>query len=161
MSIFDQSLEALGARGRSTAAVAPGIPVPVAIGRQMKRRHPWLVWALSLLTFGVYFFIWWFKIHTELRRFDARQRIRPLTSLVAVLFGIVLLLPPLYSTAAIGDRIARAQIGAGRTPTCSGVVGLLLFFALGLHIVYYQTELNKIIDAYPTSPPNSRVALIA
>ncbi|MGA8113018.1 MAG: DUF4234 domain-containing protein [Actinocatenispora sp.] len=131
---------------------------PVATGVQMKRRGPWVSWALGLVTFGIYYLYWWYKIHEEMSYFDPRQRIDPLMSLMAVFVGPVILVPPLVSNFAQGDRIARAQRAAGLSPTCLGALGLLLYLCMGLVVVYYQSELNRIIDRYDV-PEGAQVPL--
>jgi hypothetical protein len=142
-------------------AVPPGAPLPpVAYGLQMKRRHPWGVWGLSLLTFGIYYVVWWYKIHHELAEYDPRQGIKPTTSFLAVFIGGFLILPPLITTATAGGRVSRAQRAAGLKASCSGGLGLLLFFCFGLVAVYYQAQLNRVVDRYRTDT-GTRVPLYA
>ena len=66
---------------------------------------------------------------------------------------------PLISFYNTGRRIADAQRSAGIPVTCNPVVGLLLCFVFGLQSLYYQAELNRIVDAYG-APERSQVALV-
>src|SRR6478609_10416929 len=47
-----------------------------------------------------------------------------------------------------GNRIATAQRAAGLAPTANPWIGFLLLFLFGLTPLYYQMELDKIIDHY-------------
>src|SRR5262245_30108493 len=48
--------------------------VPVAQGLQMKERNPVAVWiGLPLITLGIYFYVWYYKIHKEMAMFDRRR----------------------------------------------------------------------------------------
>jgi Domain of unknown function (DUF4234) len=132
------------------APLEPPVSEPVAFGLQMKRRHPWGVWGLGLVTLGIYYLVWWYKIHAEMARYDRRQDINPVISLVAVWFGSYILVPPFWSTAAQSGRINRALRAAGQEGDCSGGLGILLFILSLTVMVYYQSELNKIIDSYRT-----------
>ncbi|MGZ4663863.1 MAG: DUF4234 domain-containing protein, partial [Frankiaceae bacterium] len=40
-------------------------PAPVGYGIQGKTRGPWAVWLLSIITFGIYFLVWYYKINNE------------------------------------------------------------------------------------------------
>lgn len=126
----------------------------------MKRRHPWGVYGLMWLTLGIYYLVWWYKIHNEMAQYDPRQQIKPITSFTAVFIGGLIFFPPLISSAAAGGRVSRAQRAAGLQGTCSGGLGLLLYFCLGTIVVYYQSQLNKIIDRYGV-PTGERVPLYA
>lgn len=135
-------------------------PAPVASGLQMKRRNPVAVWlGLPLITLGVYYLVWLYKIHSELAMFDRRRMVGATGPVLAWTFGIVtLMIWPLVSTYNTGQTIAAAQRSAGFAATCSGGVGVLLVFVFGLHPLYYQAELNKIIAANPV-PEGTQVPL--
>ena len=131
------------------------------VGMQMKRRNVISVWLLlPLITLGVYPLVWYYLIHREMQEFDPRAKINPVGSLLTMIFGVVLCgIPPLVSFYNTGKRIADAQRAAGLAPTCSGLVGLLLSFVLGLGVLYYQVELNKIVDQYGNAPARGPVQL--
>lgn len=58
------------------------------------------------------------------------------------------MLAPLVSYYNCGTRIRNAQRAAGLQATCSPGIGMVLMLVFGLGILYYQMELNKIIDSY-------------
>lgn len=130
-------------------------------GQAMKQRHPVAVWLLPVVTFGIYGLVWWFKINSEMGRFDPRRPVSAGISLLAITFGAFILVPPYVSVYNTGQRIAERQRAAGLSQTCSPVLGLVLVFVFGLYSVYYQAELNKINEHYGNLPQNSPVALAA
>lgn len=145
------------------------LPMPVGAGmaqrptgRAMKRRNPVGVWlGLPLITLGVYTYVWYYKIHREMAEIDRRREVPvagPMLVLLLLGWTIVAPLVSLYNT---GNRIADAQRAAGLRPTCSAGIGLLLCFAFGLVSLYYQGELNKIVDAYDGAPAGAEIALRA
>jgi hypothetical protein len=122
---------------------------PVATGLAMKRRNPVGVWlGLPLITFGIYSYVWYYKIHREMAEFDRRRVVPVAGPLLVLLFLGWTVVAPLVSLYNTGNRIADAQRAAGLRPTCSAGIGLLLCFVFGLVSLYYQTELNKIVDTY-------------
>jgi hypothetical protein len=134
--------------------------VPTTTGSQMKARNPLGVWlGLPLITFGVYYLVWLFKVHSELAMFDRRRVVGTVGPVLAWLLGFATLMVwPLVSTYRTGRTIAATQRAAGLPVTCSGLVGLLLVFAFGTHSLYYQIEINKIVVVNP-EPTGAQVPL--
>jgi hypothetical protein len=130
-------------------------------GRAGKHRDPVTVWLLwPLLTLGVYWLVWYYKINREARRLGIR--VAPVASLLAITLGAIIIVPPFVSFYQTGERIARMQRSAGLTRTCSPVAGLLLMvFLFGSGTLYYQAELNRIWDHYGNPPKGSAVPLTA
>jgi hypothetical protein len=136
--------------GPPSGTALTGIP-----GREAgKTRNPWGVWLLSLVTFGIYQLWWYYEVNRELRDYDERIHVQPGVALMAQLFGWILLVPPIVSYVKTGGRIAQAQRLAGSTERCSGLVGLLLSL-IGFGSVYYQSQINKVWDAYGNPPPRT------
>ncbi|MDQ6856694.1 MAG: DUF4234 domain-containing protein [Candidatus Dormibacteraeota bacterium] len=138
----------------------------VVYNQSYKRRNPVAVWiGLPLITLGIYYFVWWYKINNEARRFLADPSIHPGVSVLAVTAGAVVVVPAFVSAYGTTGRIARMQERAGFPPgtRASGWTSLLLHFVFGLHALYMQTELNRTWDAYaqpghaalppPAAPP--------
>jgi uncharacterized membrane protein len=129
-------------------------------GRAGKTRNIFLVWLVwPLITLGVYYFVWYYKINREARDFDQRIEVNPTWSLLAVLVGWIIIVPPFVSIYRTGDRIARMQEAAGLPATCSGVLGLVLTFVASLQSLYYQAELNKIWVHLGNPPEGTQVTL--
>jgi hypothetical protein len=116
-----------------------------------KRRHPLAVWlGLPLITLGVYYFVWWYKINNEARRFLGDQSISPGVSVLAVTLGSLIVVPPFVSAYGTTGRIARMQERAGfpAGTRANPWISVLLHFVFGAHALYMQMELNRIWDAY-------------
>ena len=129
-------------------------------GRVGKNRNIFLVWLIwPLITLGIYFFVWYYKVNREARDFDSRIEVSPLVALLAVLIGWIIIIPPFVSIYRTGERIATMQRAAGLEPTCIPVLGLLLTFVLGLESLYYQHELNRIWEHYKNLPEGTPVQL--
>jgi hypothetical protein len=136
-------------------------PAPVASGLAMKGRNPWLVWLVwPLITLGIYHLVWYYKIHREMAEFDRRRAVPVAGPMLILLFLSWTFIAPLISYYNCGNRIANTQRSAGLQPTCSPVVGLLLMFVFGSGTVYYQYELNRVVDVYQAEP-GSQVPLFA
>jgi hypothetical protein len=122
------------------------VVTPDGIG--YKRRNPWGVLLLDIVTLGVYFFVWYYKINNELR--NNGQQNDPVVALLAVTLGWVILVPPFVSLYRTAGRIRAAQEATGASERIIPVLGLLLMFVtLGgpVGMVYYQSQTNKAWDA--------------
>jgi Domain of unknown function (DUF4234) len=150
--------------------IGPGVggavemPPPVAPGTQMKRRNPLAVWiGLPLITLGIYHFVWYYKIHREMGDFDRRRPIATIGPVLVLIFLSWTVIAPLISYYRTGNRIVDSQRAAGLPETCVPIVGVLLMLVLGLGTLYYQVELNKVVDRYggTATPPGTNVPLYA
>jgi hypothetical protein len=129
-------------------------------GRAGKTRNIWLTWLIwPLITLGIYHFVWYYKINREARDFDENIDVKPELSLLAVLIGWIIIVPPFVSIYRTGERIAQMQEDAGMERSCSGVIGLVLAFFAGLYSLYYQYELNRIWARLGNPQEGSLVAL--
>jgi hypothetical protein len=135
-------------------------PRPVAIGAQMKERNPFAVWiGLPLITLGVYFFVWYYKIHKEMAEFDPRREIPVVGPLLVQLLLSWTFIAPLVSFHNTGVRVRNAQIAAGLPPTCSPTLSWVLALAFSSNLLYLQLELNRVVERYPDAEPGSEVPL--
>lgn len=134
-------------------------PAPVATGLAMKRRNPLAAWlGLPLITLGIYHLVWYYKIHKEMGEFDRRRNVPTAGPMLVLLLLSWTIIAPLVSYYNCGNRIRNAQRAAGFTPSCSAAGGLLLMFVFGLGTLYYQAELNKIVDRYKV-PEGTQIPL--
>ncbi|SEG07783.1 protein of unknown function [Thermomonospora echinospora] len=135
---------------------------PAATGSNMKRRNVLGVWlGLPIITFGIYGLVWIYKVHNELARYDRRIPDQSANALLSVIFGwITLYIWPLIMWLKLAGHIRQAQQAAGLQPTCSTGLGLLLGL-FGFGTLYYQLELNKVVDRYGGTPPYQPVPLYA
>jgi hypothetical protein len=107
------------------------------------------VWLIALVTLGVYFFVWYFKINREVRDYNPDINVDPTAALLAVLLGgLFCQIFAWVSTVRAGNRIQQAQNTSGANERCSGWLGLLFFILGAFNMVYYQSQLNKVWDRY-------------
>jgi hypothetical protein len=129
-------------------------------GRAGKTRNIWLVWLVwPILTLGIYHLVWYYKINREARDFDEKIAVEPMLSLLAILIGWIIIVPPFVSIYRTGERIAQMQEDAGMERSCNGWIGLVLSFFVSLHALYYQSELNRIWARLGQPEEGSLVAL--
>ena len=130
-------------------------------GQKFLRRNPLGVLGLSLITIGIYFFYWYYQVNDELRRFEHDDTISPTRSLMAILFGWLIIVPPfiaLYNTAVHVQTIERRRsIQPQLEPAL--VIVILLLVAVG-NGVYLQEHLNRIWTSAASSPPPSGPAAL-
>jgi hypothetical protein len=117
----------------------------------------WLVW--PLITLGVYHVVWWYKINREARDLNAGIEVDPVISAVAITLGALIIVPPFVSIYNTGERIGAMQAAAGMNRSCNGVIGLIASFLIGLHALYYQSELNRLWVYLGSAPEGSPVTI--
>jgi hypothetical protein len=113
----------------------------------VKIRNPFLVFLWSLVTLGIYYVVWYYKINRELRD-AAGIDVSPGVALIAVTIGWLVIVPPFVSWYRTFVRIAEAQRKADISSEASPVLGFILFviavFLVPIEVVYAQDELNKV-----------------
>ena len=119
-----------------------------------KIRHPLVAFGLVFLTLGIYYLVWYYKVNRELRDLgratDEETRLgrSPLTSLLAIIVGWLILVPPFVSFYRTFQRIETAQEVSGMTQRVNTWVGFSLYvigvFTLPIEMIYAQSELNRI-----------------
>jgi hypothetical protein len=116
-------------------------------GTTVKLRNPFLVFVWSLVTLGVYYLVWYYKINRELR--DASGvNVSPVIALLAVTVGWLVIVPPFVSWYRTFERIVEAQRRSAVTSEASPILGFILYviavFVLPVEVIYAQDELNKV-----------------
>ena len=113
-------------------------------GQQFKKRNPLGVLGLTFLTLGVYFLVWYYKINDELRRAEHGETISPTRSLMAMIFGWLIIVPPfiaMYNTAKHVQALeTRRGVGQTVEPALTVVLMLVVGFVNG---IYIQEHLNR------------------
>jgi len=111
-----------------------------------KVRRPWGVFLLILVTFGIYYLVWYYKTNRELADYGVGDS--PGMSLLAITLGGFLIVPPFVSEWCYFMRIAEAQARAGLDHRISHVTGFLLYLValvlLPFEAVYAQHHLNRL-----------------
>jgi hypothetical protein len=115
---------------------------------EVKVRNPWAVALLPLITLGIYHLVWWYRINKELKAYgeakghDLGQN--PTNSLLALVPGFIVIVPPLIS---YWNGFKRTQGAAGLSSVeqPNGWIALLLYLLLSpAMFAYMQVTLNEV-----------------
>jgi hypothetical protein len=112
----------------------------------VKIRNPFGVFVLSMVTFGIYYVVWYYKVNRELRD-AAGIDVSPIVAAMAISIGWFIVVPPFVSWYRTFERIRSAQQQAG-TSEVNPILGFILFLVavvfLPVEVLYAQDELNKL-----------------
>ena len=133
------------------------IPAPVGpVGPIGKTRNPALVVLFAIITLGIYFLVWYYKVNREIRDRDPRVEVRPGFAVLAITLGWLLIFPPflsLYLTAARLRLMETDETGVGVTdPVLALVIGFLIPGIL-IPFVGYQFYLQVRLNTFWRSRP--------
>jgi hypothetical protein len=113
----------------------------------VKIRSPFGVFVLALVTLGIYYLVWYYKVNRELRD-AAGADVDPFVALLAITIGWVIIVPPFVSWYRTFERIQQAQRQAGLASEANPVLGFVLYvialYFLPVELLYAQDELNKL-----------------
>jgi len=128
-------------------------------GVEVKTRRLWFVFLYAIGTLGIYYIVWYYRVHSELQRFGSTMsndesaelyEINALNSALAVSIGSWLIVPPFVSQWRFYRRIRLAQELGGIQEherinhTLGFVLFLLAFFLLPFEVPYAQSHLNRL-----------------
>jgi Domain of unknown function (DUF4234) len=117
-------------------------------GQEVKVRSPWAVALLPIVTLGIYHFVWWYKINKELKAYGEAKGYdlgqNPTNSLLALVPGFLIIVPPLVSYWRGTKRVQGAAKIAGQEPV-SGWITLILYLLIPIGMwAYLQVSLNNV-----------------
>jgi hypothetical protein len=121
-------------------------------GSMAKTRDPLGVALLTLVTLGIYWFVWYYKANREMSDLGRARGTdelgdNPGNSLLAVTLGALMIVPALISVYNTFQRAQAATRLTGVEPL-SGVIALLLYIFLGIGFpAYLQSGLNRVWGA--------------
>lgn len=75
-------------------------------GVEVKERNPLGVWALSIVTLGIYYLVWYYKINKEMRRAFGID-VDPAMAVIAITLGSFIIVPPFVSVYRTGRRASK------------------------------------------------------
>jgi len=144
-------------------------------GELAKIRHPLGILGLMLITLGIYFFVWWYKVNSELAELGRARGTtetgdNPTTSLLAMVPGFLIIVPPYVSFYKGSNRLRAAERLTGRPAGIeAGLMLVLYFFIAPVAIYIFQSDLNKVLEAQragvgqipeaaPAPPPPAQAA---
>jgi hypothetical protein len=116
--------------------------------QEVKVRSPWAVALLPIITLGIYHFVWWYKINKELKAYGEAKGYdlgqNPTNSLLALVPGFLIIVPPLVSYWRGTKRVQGASKITGQEPV-SGWISIILYLLLAPGFwAYLQVSLNHI-----------------
>ena len=121
---------------------------------RVKIRNPFGVFALAIVTLGIYYLVWYYKVNRELRD-AAGIDVSPIVALLAITIGWVIIVPPFLSWYRTFQRIQQAQQQARVTSEANPILGFILYvialYFLPFELLYAQDELNKLWRARTAS----------
>ena len=130
-------------------------------GQSFLKRQPLGVLGLSIITLGIYGFYWYYKVNQEIQRYTGDQTISPSRSLLAVIPGFLLIVPPFLAYYNTASHVAQMERSRGIASEISPalVVALMLIGMLGIVVgVYVQEHLNRVWDS--ASMPSERASMM-
>jgi uncharacterized membrane protein len=128
-------------------------------GQPYLKRNPLGVLGLTLITLGIYGLYWYYKVSEEIKAFTNDETISPVRSLMAFIFGWLIIVPPfiaIYNTAKhVRDMEERVGVQQQIEPALAVIFMLLISIVIGL---YVQEHLNRVWDKAagtqaPVAPP--------
>jgi hypothetical protein len=126
-----------------------------------KLRNPLGVVGLTFVTVGIYFFVWYYKVNKEMAELGRARNTQelgtsPATSLMAILFGwILLFIPPLVSEYKTCARLNAAERLYGLQGMEAGLLFLLWLFLGPVGHYIFQSNLNKVLQAQAGIAPGA------
>jgi drug/metabolite transporter (DMT)-like permease len=110
-----------------------------------KRRNPWGVFGLAVITLGIYYVVWWYKINNEMRNYGVQNS--PAKATLAITLGALIIVPLFVSFYNTAERIKKTQEKSGAQERIIPVLALLLYIVVNVFALpYYQSQLNKAWD---------------
>lgn len=127
-----------------------------------KRRNPWAVVALTVVTFGCYAIHWWYAVNRELRDAGRAHRLpelgdRPGVSALAFALGFLLVIPGVVTVVATSQRLQAAQRIRGQRPLNGWLAAALWVTTVVGGLWLMQRELNRIWASSIASPGRALV----
>ena len=121
-------------------------------GSTATTRDPLGVALLTLLTLGIYFFVWYYKVNREMSELGRARGTdelgdNPGNSLLAVTLGALIIVPALVSVYNTFQRTQAAARLTGVEPL-NGWIAVAFYLLLGIGFpAYLQSGLNKVWGA--------------
>jgi hypothetical protein len=117
-----------------------------------KVRSPLGVAVLTLITLGIYYFVWYYKVNREMRDLGRAKGTdelgdSPGTSLLAVTLGALVIVPAVVSIYRTFQRTKVAARLTGVEPL-NGWIALILYLVITIAFpAYLQSGLNRVWEA--------------
>jgi hypothetical protein len=124
-------------------------------GASVKIRRPWGVFLLAVVTLGVYYLVWYYKVNRELRDFGRsfgppnQIEVDPAMAVIAITLGSLIVVPPFVSMYRTFKRIGMAEDLADTpdqrvSPGIGFLYYLIAVIFLPVELPYAQSHLNRV-----------------
>jgi ACR3 family arsenite efflux pump ArsB len=130
-------------------------------GKQYLKRNPLGVLGLSIITIGIYFVVWFYKINKEIQRHENDQTMSPMRSLMAMIFGWLIIVPPFLAMYNTSKHVQKMEERLGVQSTIEPILPIVIMLVFSpLTGAYIQDHLNRAWEAEtsrvaPAVPPPS------
>jgi hypothetical protein len=131
-------------------------------GQEFLKRNPLGVLGLTFITLGIYGLYWYYKVNQEIQRYTGDQTISPSRSLLAVIPGFLLIVPPFIAYYNTANHIVQMEqqrgIASQISPALVVVIALVIWIGMA---AYVQEHLNRVWDSAsmpgqaPTAAPGA------
>jgi hypothetical protein len=122
-------------------------------GQPYQKRNPLAVLGLTLITVGIYGFYWFHKVNEEIKRYTGDETISPSRSLLAVIPGFLLIVPPYIAYYNTANHVMRLEerhgIASQISPALVVILGIVIWIGMA---AYMQEHLNRVWDAAARQP---------
>jgi hypothetical protein len=117
-------------------------------GQSYLKRNPLGVLGLTLITLGIYGLYWYYKVNEEIRRYTGDQTISPARSLLAVIPGSLLIVPPFIAYYNTANHVMQMEqqrgIASQISPALVVILGIVIWIGMS---AYVQEHLNRVWDS--------------
>jgi hypothetical protein len=121
-------------------------------GQTYLKRNPLGVLGLSFITLGIYGLYWYYKVNQEIQRYTGDQTISPSRSLIAVIPGFLLIVPPFIAYYNTSNHIVQMQEQRGIASQISPALVVILALVIWIGMAaYVQEHLNRVWDSASAS----------
>jgi Domain of unknown function (DUF4234) len=121
-------------------------------GQTYLKRNPLGVLGLSFITLGIYGLYWYYKVNQEIQRYTGDQTISPSRSLLAVIPGFLLIVPPFIAYYNTSNHIVQMQQQRGIASQISPALVVILALVIWIGMAaYVQEHLNRVWDSASAS----------
>jgi hypothetical protein len=117
-------------------------------GQTYLKRNPLGVLGLSFITLGIYGLYWYYKVNQEIQQYTGDQTISPSRSLIAVIPGFLLIVPPFIAYYNTSNHIVQMQEQRGIASQISPALVVILALVIWIGMAaYVQEHLNRVWDS--------------
>src|SRR4029453_3478060 len=132
-------------------------------GQPYLKRNPLGVLGLTIITFGIYGLYWYYKVNEEILRYTGDQTISPSRSLLAVIPGFLLIVPPFIAYYNTSNHVVQMEqqrgIQSQISPALVVILALLIWIGRDAPVRGRVTRSGARPSPRPARPRRGRLGL--